>query len=59
MIALFTTMPVSMMMPSSDMMLTLTPVAASRGKTPTAASGSVNMMMKGCTSDSNCAAITM
>src|SRR3989304_4576347 len=39
--ALLTMMPVSMMMPSRDMMLTLMRVTSRGGKTPTAGSGTV------------------
>ena len=56
--AFLTTIPASMTTPMSTMTLTRCPVARRAATTPTPPSGIENMMMRGCSSDSNCAAIT-
>ena len=57
--ALFTTMPASIMMPSSDMMLTVVRVTSSKKNTPIPASGRLNMIASGLSKDSNWAAMVM
>ena len=57
-IALFTTMPVNMMMPIIATTLMVVEVRNIAHTTPIRPSGIVNRMTKGWTSDSNCEAIT-
>ncbi|MBK6900928.1 MAG: hypothetical protein IPH09_17295 [bacterium] len=55
---LFTTMPASMIAPITTITLTGVPVRARPYTAPVRASGTVNMMIRGCRKDSNWAAIT-
>ena len=57
--ASLTVMPASMMTPMKDMMLKGMPSRKSRSTAPTPASGMVRRMTKGCSRDSNWAAMTM
>ena len=57
-IALFTTMPASMMRPMSATELMVVPVMYRPQTEPMRPMGIVNRMTKGCSSDSNCEAIT-
>ena len=56
--ALLTTMPASTITPNSATTLTGVLVTAREMTTPARPRGTVNKMMKGCTRDSNCEAIT-
>ena len=56
--ALFTTMPASMMRPMSATELMVVPVMYSPHTGPMSPIGIVNRMTNGCSSDSNCEAIT-
>ena len=56
--ALLTTMPASMMRPMSATELIVVPVMYRPQTEPMSPIGIVNRMTKGCTSDSNCEAMT-
>ena len=56
--ALFTTMPTSMIAPIRTMTVTVVPVTSSPATTPTSANGIVNSTINGCRNDSKVAAIT-
>ncbi len=58
MIAFFTTRPTSRIRPMNTTTETGEPVSSSASTAPTSASGMVNRITNGCSSDSNCDAIT-
>ncbi len=57
--AFLTTMPINMMIPNREKMLSVLPVRSSPPNAPTMATGSENMMARGCVSDSYKATISM